>query len=73
MPAPVSNLSFPKVEKYRVVMEAHVPQQGGYFVLPKGKVISSAQYDIEWLKKLGVLLESAESDAGNPLQARLVG
>lgn len=56
---------------FLVAQTAHVPRLGTHFTLPAGKVISSAGYDIEALRSLGVPLEEVASGV-TPRRARLV-
>lgn len=57
VPAPTS----PAERFFKVTATSHVPLLGAHFVLPVGKVISSAGYDIQALLTLGVPLEEVTS------------
>lgn len=54
----------PAPKHFRVLQSTEVPRNAAPFLLPKGKIISSQQYNIPELRRLGVPLE--EVDGPNP-------
>jgi len=52
-----------KILWFRVLEDCEVPSQSGRFILKRGKILSTKEYDPEKLKDAGVKLEPAEEPA----------